>query len=55
MYVSNSLLSTFDHASQLHVRLVHVGLDAMQVGSFFNIDLNHFKTGPGRGDDMLVN
>jgi selenium-binding protein 1 len=55
MYVSNSLLSTTDHASRFYVRLIHIGPDGMKVDPFFNIDLNHFKTGPARGHDMLVN
>jgi hypothetical protein len=25
------------------------------VDPFFNIDMNHFKTGPARGHDMLLN
>lgn len=55
MYVSNSLLSTLDHAGRFWVRLIHVGVDGMQVDPFFNIDLNHFPTGPARGHDMLIN
>jgi len=55
MYVSNSLLSTLDHSGRFYVRLVHVGPDGMKVDPFFNIDLNHFKTGPARGHDMLIN
>jgi hypothetical protein len=26
-----------------------------KVDTFFNIDLNHFKTGAARGHDMLIN
>ena len=55
MYVTNSLLSTLDHAGRFYVRLVHVGPDGMKVDPFFNIDLNHFPTGPARGHDMLIN
>jgi selenium-binding protein 1 len=55
IYVSNSLLSTLDHAGRFYVRLVHIGPDGMKVEPFFNIDLNHFKTGPARGHDMLLN
>jgi selenium-binding protein 1 len=55
IYVSNSLLSTLDHSGRFHVRLVHVGPDGMNVDPFFNIDLNHFKTGPARSHDMLIN
>ncbi|HMB05515.1 MAG TPA: selenium-binding protein SBP56-related protein [Isosphaeraceae bacterium] len=55
MYVSNSLLSTLDHAGRFYVRLIHIGPDGMKVDPFFNIDLNRFKTGPARGHDMLVN
>jgi selenium-binding protein 1 len=55
MYVSNSLLSTLDHAGRFWVRLVHVGPDGMKLDPFFNIDLNHFPTGPARGHDMLLN
>ena len=55
MYVSNSLLSTLDHAGRFYVRLIHVGPDGMKVDPFFNIDLNRFPTGPARGHDMLIN
>jgi methanethiol oxidase len=55
MYISNSLLSTLDHAGRFWVRLVHVGPDGMKVDPFFNIDLNKFPTGPARGHDMLLN
>jgi methanethiol oxidase len=55
MYVTNSLLSTLDHSGRFYVRLVHIGPDGMKVDPFFNVDLNHFKTGPARGHDMLIN
>jgi selenium-binding protein 1 len=55
MYVTNSLLSTLDHAGRFWVRLVHVGPDGMKVDPFFNVDMNGFPTGPARGHDMLVN
>lgn len=55
MYVSNSLLSTLDHAGRFWVRLVHIGPDGMKVDPFFSIDLNKFPTGPARGHDMLLN
>lgn len=55
MYVTNSLLSTLDHAGRFYVRLIHVGPDGMKVEPFFNIDLNKFPTGPARGHDMLLN
>jgi selenium-binding protein 1 len=55
MYVTNSLLSTLDHAGRFYVRLIHVGVSGMQVDPFFNIDLNRFPTGPARGHDMLIN
>ena len=55
MYVSNSLLSTLDHAGRFYVRLIHVGPDGMKVDPFFNIDLNKLPTGPARGHDMLLN
>ena len=55
MYVTNSLLSTLDHAGRFYVRLIHNGPDGMKVDPFFNIDLNHFPTGPARGHDMLMN
>ncbi len=55
MYVTNSLLSTLDHAGRFWIRLVHVGPDGLKVDPFFNIDLNHFPTGPARGHDMLIN
>lgn len=55
MYVTNSLLSTLDHAGRFYVRLVHVGPDGMKVDPFFNVDLNKLPTGPARGHDMLIN
>jgi methanethiol oxidase len=55
MYFTNSLLSTRDHSGRFCVRLVHIGPDGMKVDPFFNIDLNHFPTGPARGHDMLKN
>jgi selenium-binding protein 1 len=55
MYVSNSLLSTLDHAGVFWVRRVHIGPDGMKMDPFFNIDLNKFPTGPARGHDMLLN
>jgi len=55
MYVSNSLLSTLDHAGRFYVRLIHIGPDGMKVDPFFNIDLNTLPTGPARGHDMLLN
>ena len=55
MYVSNSLLSTLDHAGRFWVRLIHIGPDGMKVDPFFNIDMNSFPTGPARGHDMLIN
>lgn len=55
MYVTNSLLSTLDHSGRFYVRLIHVGPDGMKVDPFFNVDLNHFPTGPARGHDMLIN
>ena len=57
MYVSNSLLSTLDHAGRFWVRLIHVGPDGMKVDPFFNIDLNKFpdRTGAGaRHADQLA-
>ena len=55
LYVSNSLLSTLDHAGRFWVRLVHVGVDGMKVDPFFNVDLNSLPTGAARGHDMLLN
>jgi selenium-binding protein 1 len=55
MYVSNSLLSTLDHAGRFYVRLVHIGRDGIKVDPFFNVDFNDFPTGPARGHDMLLN
>ena len=48
MYVSNSLLSTLDHAGRFYVRLIHVGPDGMKVDPFFNVDLNGRPDRPGR-------
>ena len=55
MYVTNSLLSTLDHAGRFWVRLVHVGPDGMKVDPFFNVDMNALPTGPARAHDMLIN
>src|SRR5262249_12054164 len=55
MYVTNSLLSTLDHSGRFYLRLIHIGPDGMKVGPVFNIDLNHLRTGPARGHDMLIN
>jgi selenium-binding protein 1 len=55
MYVTNSLLSTLDHAGRFWVRLIHIGPDGMKVDPFFTIDLNTLPTGPARGHDMLIN
>jgi selenium-binding protein 1 len=54
MYVTNSLLSTLDHAGTFWVRLVHIGPDGMKMDPFFNVDLNKLPTGPARGHDMLL-
>ena len=54
MYITNSLLSTLDHAGTFWVRLAHVGPDGMKMDPFFNVDLNKFPTGPARGHDMLL-
>jgi selenium-binding protein 1 len=54
MYISNSLLSTLDHAPTFWVRLAHIGPDGMKMDPFFNVDLTKFKTGPARGHDMLL-
>jgi selenium-binding protein 1 len=55
MYVSNSLLSTLDHAGTFWVRRVHICPDGMKLDPFFHVDLNKFPTGPARGHDMLLN
>jgi selenium-binding protein 1 len=55
MYVTNSLLSTMDHSGRFYVRLVHIGVNGMQLDPFFNVDLNKLPTGPARGHDMLLN
>jgi methanethiol oxidase len=44
LYVSDSLLSTLDHAGRFWVRLIHIGPDGMKV--VFNVDLNKFLTSP---------
>jgi selenium-binding protein 1 len=54
MYITNSLLSTLDHAGTFWVRLAHIGPDGLKMDPFFNVDLNKFKTGPARGHDMLM-
>jgi selenium-binding protein 1 len=55
MYITNSLLSTLDHAGTFWVRLAHIGPDGVKMDPFFNIDLTKFPTGPARGHDMLLN
>ncbi len=54
MYITNSLLSTLDHAGTFWVRLAHIGPDGIKMDPFFQVDLNHFPTGPARGHDMLL-
>jgi selenium-binding protein 1 len=54
MYITNSLLSTLDHAGTFWVRLAHIGPDGIKMDPFFNVDLNHLPTGPARGHDMLL-
>jgi selenium-binding protein 1 len=54
MYITNSLLSTLDHAGTFWVRLAHIGPDGIKMDPFFQIDLNSFSTGPARGHDMLL-
>jgi selenium-binding protein 1 len=54
MYITNSLLSTLDHAGTFWVRLAHIGPDGMKVDPFFNVDLTKLPTGPARGHDMLL-
>jgi methanethiol oxidase len=55
MYVSNSLLSTLDRDGTFWVRLIRIGPDGMTVDKAFEVDLNHFPSGPARGHDMLLN
>jgi selenium-binding protein 1 len=55
MYITNSLLSTLDHAGTFWVRLAHIGPDGLKMDPFFNVDLNKFPNGPARGHDMLLN
>jgi selenium-binding protein 1 len=54
MYITNSLLSTLDHAGTFWVRLAHIGPDGIKMDPFFHVDLNSFPTGPARGHDMLL-
>jgi selenium-binding protein 1 len=54
MYITNSLLSTLDHAETFWVRLAHLGPDGMKMDPFFNIDLSKLPAGPARGHDMLL-
>lgn len=54
MYITNSLLSTLDHAGTFWVRLAHIGPDGIKMDPFFQIDLNKLPTGPARGHDMLL-
>jgi selenium-binding protein 1 len=54
MYITNSLLSTLDHAGTFWVRLAHIGPDGIKMDPFFQVDLNKLPTGPARGHDMLL-
>jgi selenium-binding protein 1 len=54
MYITNSLLSTLDHAGTFWVRLAHIGPDGIKMDPFFNVDLTNLPTGPARGHDMLL-
>lgn len=55
MYVSNSLLSTLDRDDVFWVRLIQITPEGLKIEKSFDVDLNHFPTGPARGHDMLVN
>ncbi len=55
MYVTNSLLSTLDRDDKFWIRLIAITPGGLEIREDFDIDLNHFPTGPARGHDMLVN
>jgi selenium-binding protein 1 len=55
MYITNSLLSTLDHASTFWIRLAHIGPDGIKMDPYFNIDLTKLPAGPARAHDMLLN
>jgi selenium-binding protein 1 len=56
MYVTNSLLSTMDYASNFRVRLAHVGLDGrLKMDPFFDVDFTKLPGGLARPHDMLLN
>lgn len=56
MYVTNSLLSTLDRDGTFWVRLIRIDEQGnMHIDKEFDVDLNHFPTGPARGHDMLLN
>lgn len=54
MYITNSLLSTLDHAGTFWIRLAHIGPDGIKMDPFFNIDLSKLPNGAARGHDMLL-
>jgi len=54
MYITNSLLSTLDHAGTFWVRLAHIGPDGVKMDPFFHVKLNDIAGGPARGHDMLL-
>jgi selenium-binding protein 1 len=55
MYITNSLLSTLDHARSFWIRLAHIGPDGIKMDPYFNIDLTKLPAGPARAHDMLLN
>jgi len=56
MYITNSLLSTMDYASNFRARLAHIGPDGrLKIDPFFDVDFTKLPTGPARAHDMLLN
>ncbi len=54
LYVSNSLLSNLDGKVPFRVRLIDVGPGGMTLDPKFDVDFDHFPTGPARPHDMLL-
>jgi selenium-binding protein 1 len=54
LYISNSLLSNLDGKVPYRVRLINVAASGMSLDPKFDVDFEHFPTGPGRPHDMLL-
>lgn len=54
LFVTNSLLSSWDRAEQFYLRLIRITPTGMVLDEDFSVDFNAFPTGPARPHDMLL-